>query len=157
MRRALKNKARTSGTISAMIVPAKERRICCNFSPQCALLPNRLRNFTQTLNDECRSSNNARHVHCACRDGASISENTREMSGERLCTKSPYSGISLCNLCVLCVSVVWFYSEFINHRDTEDTEDTEVAQRRARSRLFVQSHYHSLYGVPSVEVSEEAL
>jgi hypothetical protein len=32
--------------------------------------------------------------------------------------------------------VVWFYSEFINHRDTEDTE---VAQRRARSRLFVQS------------------
>src|ERR1041384_2363006 len=46
------------------------------------------------------------------------------------------SGISLCNLCVLCVSVVWFYSEFINHRDTEDAE---VAQRRARSRLFVQS------------------
>src|SRR6185503_21040325 len=57
-------------------------------------------------------------------------------SEQRLCTKSPYSGISLCNLCVLCVSVVWFYSEFINHRDTEDTE---VAQRRARSRLFVQS------------------
>ena len=57
-------------------------------------------------------------------------------SPSRLCTKSPCSGISLCNLCVLCVSVVWFYSEFINHRDTEDTE---VAQRRARSRLFVQS------------------
>jgi hypothetical protein len=35
-----------------MIVPAKERRICWNFSPQCALLPNRLRNFTQTSNDE---------------------------------------------------------------------------------------------------------
>jgi len=32
--------------------------------------------------------------------------------------------------------VVWFYSVFINHRDTEDTE---VAQRRERSRLFVQS------------------
>src|SRR6185369_10475388 len=55
--------------------------------------------------------------------------------------KSPCSGISLCNLCVLCVSVVWFYSEFINHRDTEDTE---VAQRRARSRLFVQSRFFSL-------------
>jgi hypothetical protein len=50
-----------------------------------------------------------------------------------LCAKS---GISLCNLCVLCVSVVWFYSEFINHRDTENAE---VAQRRARSRLSVQS------------------
>jgi len=58
------------------------------------------------------------------------------IGAQRLCTKSPYSGISLCNLCVLCVSVVWLYSEFINHRDTEDTE---VAQRRARSRLFVQS------------------
>src|SRR4029078_9489633 len=54
----------------------------------------------------------------------------------RLFTKSPCSGISLCNLCVLCVSVVWFYSEFINHRGTEDTD---VAQRRTRSRLFVQS------------------
>jgi hypothetical protein len=63
----------------------------------------------------------------------------------RLCTKSPCSEISLCNLCVLCVSVVWFYSEFINHRDTEDTE---VAQRRARSALFVQSkclHQETIY------------
>jgi len=63
-----------------------------------------------------------------------------------LCTKSPCSGISLCNLSVLCVSVVWFYSEFINHRDTEDTE---VAQRRERSRLFVQSP--SLFNVNLVE------
>jgi hypothetical protein len=54
MRRALKNKTRTSGTIFAMIVPAKERRICWNFSSQWALLPNRLRNFTQTVNDERR-------------------------------------------------------------------------------------------------------
>jgi len=61
----------------------------------------------------------------------------------RLCTKSPCSGISLCNLCVLCVSVVWFYSEFINHRDTEDTE---VAQRRARSRLFVPSQINDIEG-----------
>ena len=45
----------------------------------------------------------------------------------RLCTKSPYTLISLCNLCVLCVSVVSFCSEFINHRDTENTE---IAQRR---------------------------
>jgi hypothetical protein len=37
-----------------MIVPAKERRICWNFSSQWALLPNRLRNFTQTVNDERR-------------------------------------------------------------------------------------------------------
>src|ERR1700741_4086786 len=58
-----------------------------------------------------------------------------------LCTKSPGSGISLCNLCVLCVSVVCFCSEFINHRDTEDTE---VAQRRARLRLFVQSRFDAL-------------
>src|SRR6185369_10553985 len=54
----------------------------------------------------------------------------------RLCTKSPFSGISLCNLCVLCVSVVEEFRVKPHHRDTEDTE---VAQRRARSRLFVQS------------------
>src|SRR6185369_4064898 len=60
----------------------------------------------------------------------------------RLCTNSLWSGISLCNLCVLCVSVVWSYSEFINHRGTEDTE---VAQRRARSRLFVQSRYWTVF------------
>ena len=39
----------------------------------------------------------------------------RDLKG--LCTKSPGSGISLCNLCVLCVSVVCFCSEFINHRE----------------------------------------
>src|SRR6185369_7190864 len=54
----------------------------------------------------------------------------------RLCTKSPYTLISLCNLCVLCASVVSFCSEFINHRDTEDTE---VAPRRARPGLLVQA------------------
>jgi len=38
----------------------------------------------------------------------------------RLCTKSPYTLISLCNLCVLCVSVVCFCSQFINHREHRD-------------------------------------
>src|SRR6185503_12720788 len=54
----------------------------------------------------------------------------------RLCTKSPWFLISLCSLCVLCVSVVDEFQVKPHHRDTENTE---VAQRRARSRLFVQS------------------
>src|ERR1044072_5380664 len=63
-----------------------------------------------------------------------------DLESTRLCTKSPCSGISLCNLSVLCVSVVWFYSEFINHRDTEDTE---VAQRKQYEETFCARLIHS--------------
>src|SRR6185369_13023450 len=51
----------------------------------------------------------------------------------RLCTKSPYTLISLCNLCVLCVSVVDEFRAKTHHRDTEDTE---IAQRTLRTSTF---------------------
>jgi hypothetical protein len=40
---------------SAMIVPPESVEIAGEFSVQCALFPNRLRNFTHTLNDEFES------------------------------------------------------------------------------------------------------
>ena len=45
----LKEQRRTSRRLSAMIVPARTVEIAENFSSRCALLPNRLRNFTQML------------------------------------------------------------------------------------------------------------